>query len=172
MLTVMRLSRSVGFCVTQKWIWCTTTLKTKGFALALFDFLIYSGHGLNLRSDAAFLCNLIISMLVVVQQQVKHDKKFRTNMMRLKARRVLLTDDELDANRRLERWARIVMIKYVTEWTIWPLGYRRKYDMTQRLKPCKEPSFSREQYRKTAPYWKNANSILLSVALRAKFITE
>lgn len=31
-----------------------------------------------------------------------------------------------------------------------PFAYRRKYDMTQRLKSCQEPSFSRGQYRKTA----------------------
>lgn len=31
-----------------------------------------------------------------------------------------------------------------------PFGYRRKYDMTQRLKPRQEPSFSREQHRKRA----------------------
>lgn len=33
-----------------------------------------------------------------------------------------------------------------------PFGYRRKYNMTQRLKPCQDPSFSMEQYRKTAAF--------------------
>lgn len=33
-----------------------------------------------------------------------------------------------------------------------PFGYRGKYDMTQRIKPCQDPSFSREQYRKTAAF--------------------
>lgn len=48
--------------------------KNTGFGLLLFDFLIY---GLNLRFHLASLCNLIISVLVIVQQQVRRDKKFQ-----------------------------------------------------------------------------------------------